>query len=617
MTVNSGKFLRVNLSSGKITTESIPEQIAVDFVGGRGYGVRYLYQELNPHVDPFGEENKVILTNGPLAGTSAITVSRWMALTKSPLTGAFARSVGGSDFGAWLKFAGYDFVIIEGKAEHPVYVYITKDSAEIRDGRELWGMNTTETQDRLNDLHGKSVRAAVIGPAGERLVRYAGIFSGRRCAGRTGTGAVLGSKNLKAIAVNASRTLHLADEANYTKWAKEQVKTITANPGYVNHKEWGTMTTQEVTNDIGIYPVRNFRDGRLVGNEKLTGAEYRKLRTGDIGCYSCPARCGKQHKVTAGLYKGACSEGPEYESIWAFSGTINSSNLEATIAADQLCDDFGMDTISTGSTIGFAFELFEKGILTKKDCDGLDLKYGNHEAMISLIKKIAAREGIGNLLAEGSLRAAASIGKGSEAYSIQVKGLELPAYEPRGAKAQGYNYATASIGASHCYGYAAQEVFGAPFPRAVDRFSEVDKADIVIFNQDGAARAEVGIVCTFAAGWGWVPDIFGKMLAASRGIEQLADPKHLATVGERIFNLERAFNVREGLGRKDDTLPKRMLTEPLHVEGAPGEGQIVTQQDEFLDNYYKLRGWTKDGVPTAKKLNDMGLGFAAKDLKAK
>ena len=294
---------------------------------------------------------------------------------------------------------------------------------------------------------------------------------------------------------------------------------------------------------------------------------------------------------------------------------IKSTNIEATIAADQLCDDLGLDTISTGNCIGFAFELYEKGILNKGDTDGLELTYGNHSAMIALIKKIASREGIGDILAEGSKRAAATIGKGAEAYAMHVKGLEMPAYAPRGAKSQGFNYVTSNIGASHNYGYARQEVFGAVIPREVDRFAEEENADIVVYNQNHTAFKEVGVVCEFTGGWGWFPEIFGKMLAAATGVEQFADIDYLKRVGERIVNLERVFNVREDFNRKQDTLPRRIRSEPLLTRGAPGDGKMVGNLDKFLDRYYQIRGWTKEGVPSSQKLNELGLGYVLNDIK--
>jgi aldehyde:ferredoxin oxidoreductase len=615
MALNTGKILRVNLSSGRVSTETVPEKIAADFIGGRGYGVRYLYNELKPGTDPLGEKNKLLMLNGPLAGTTAMAVSRWITCTRSPLTGTFTRSVCGADFGAWLKFAGYEMIIIEGRAEKPVYLHLTPDGCTLEDASEIWGKDTKITQEWLVQNHGKNTRTACIGPAGEKLVKYAAVVSDRRTAGRGGTGAVMGSKNLKAVAITATRRLFLAEPEAYQKLAKEQVKTILGNGSFKSHKEWGTTTTQDVTNIIGIYPVRNFRYGQLVNYKKVFGAEYRKMRVGDIGCYSCAARCGKVHTVPSGVYAGAHSEGPEYESIWAFTGPIESDNIEASIAADQLCDDLGLDTISTGSTIGFAYELYEKGLLKKSDTDGLELVYGNPAPMVALVRKIGYREGIGDLLALGTRRVAEKIGAESNTYAIHVKGLELPAYEPRGAKSQGYNYATASIGASHCYGYAAQDVFGSPLPHPTDRFSE-ENADIVIYNQNETAWHECGVACLFSGGWGWM-ELFDKLVAAARGIAKYTEPGYLDKVGERIFNLERVFNIREGFGRQDDFLPPRIRTEPLHTREAKGEGQTVSHHDEFLDKYYSLRGWTRGGIPTAKKLKELGLDFAVADTAVK
>jgi len=373
MAGNTGKILRVNLSTGKIGVEHIPKQVIMDYVGGRGFGIEYLYQEVAPNTDPLSEHNKLLLVNGVLAGTNAQTVSRWMAITKSPLTGCFARSVAGADFGAWLKFAGYDFIIIEGKAERPVYIYLTSDSCQILDASELWGKDTKETQERLHQLYGRNTRVACIGAAGERLVKYAAIVTGRRTAGRCGTGTVMGSKKLKAIAISARRNIQLYDPVAFSQLVKEQIASMRDDKSYHHHKDMGTTDTQNITNKLGIYPVRNFRYGQQQGYEKITGEEYRKLRTGEFGCYSCPARCGKAHLVPAGPYTGAYSEGPEYETIWVFNGPIDSTDIAATVAADQLCDDLGLDTISTGNCIGFAYELYERGIITKKDTDGLEL----------------------------------------------------------------------------------------------------------------------------------------------------------------------------------------------------------------------------------------------------
>jgi aldehyde:ferredoxin oxidoreductase len=603
------KSLKVNLSTGEIKSEPIDKEAVKDFLGGRGLGVYHLYTRQAPGVDPLGEHNNLFLMTGPLAGGPAQSTSRWMAVTKSPLTGAYARAVGGADFGAWLKFSGYEFIQVVGKARKPVYIHLTADSCQIMDAADLWGKDINQTQDLLQQKHGKNTRSACIGIAGEKLVRYAGIFSAKRSASRCGVGTVMGSKNLKAVAITTQRNMRYADEAAFRQAAKEQIAAYQTSPAYKSHADMGTTDTQSTTNTLGIFPTKNFREGRLTNWEKtITGQDYRKIRTGTFGCYSCPAYCGKAHTVPGGPYAGICSDGPEYESIWSFTGPIGSTDITASVAADALCDDLGLDTISAGNCAGFAFELYEKGIITKSDTGGLELTWGNHGAMVELLKKIGNREGIGNVLAEGVKRAADIIGKDAVKYAIHCKGMEPPAYEPRGAKNMGFNYATANIGASHCYGYAAQDVWGAPFPRKVNRFEE-GNADIVVLNQNNAAKNEIGICCAFSAGWGWHPDIYGKLLAASTGVQECLDPNNMSKVGERILNMERAFNVREGLGRKDDSLPERMYKENLIVDGAPIEAARVKDMQGFLDRYYNVRGWTSDGAPTPEKLKELGISY--------
>lgn len=612
----TGKFLRVDLSTGRIGTEPVLPEDIMDLVGGRGLGIRRLYEEVPPGTDPLGERNKVFFLTGVLTGTAVVAGSRWLATTLSPLTGIYGKSSAGGDFGAWLKFSGFDFLVVEGKAEKPVYLHITPDSCEIRDASALWGKNSGETQAILRQYHGDATRAACIGPAGENLVKYAAIVTGTRTAARCGVGTVMGSKKLKAIAINAKRNISLHDPAAFQQLVKDQVKSINANPGYIDHKRYGTTEGSLTRNALGVFPTKNFRYGQMADHEKLSHVEYGKLRVGEFGCYACSARCGKMHTIPAGRpYEGATSEGPEYESYWSFSGPIDSASIEATVAGDQLCDELGLDTISAGGSIGFAFELYEKGIITKSDTDGLELVYGNHEAMIALINKIARREGFGAVLAEGTVGAARIIGKGTEAYAMQVKGLELAGYEPRGLKATGFGYVTSSIGGSHGNGALAFQEWGMPVPRAVDRFAEEDKADIVIFNQNGSALRETGILCSFSAGWGdWYRRLFPAMLKAATGIEEFGDMRYLGVVSERIVALERAFNVRHGVNRKHDTLPERFLSEPLHTGTAPGEGQMIRTLDAFLDEYYRLRGWSPDGIPTRERLVQLGLGRVAEDL---
>lgn len=601
------RILRINLSNRTISEQGLSDEVIHSFIGGRGFGIYQLYRELKPKIEPLSEQNKLIFVTGVFTGTSAQAASRWMVFAKSPLTGYVARSVAGGDWGAWLKFAGYDFIQVEGKAERPVYLYITPEGCQILDAGELWGKGTRETQEIISGIHGKNTRVACIGPAGERLVRYAAIMTKERAAGRCGVGTVMGSKNLKAIAVNATRNISVYDSEAYAQLVKEQIATFNNNKTCLHHKAMGTTDTQDITNSFGIFPTRNFRYGVLTNWKKMSGEEYQKYKIGNEGCYSCFVRCGHVHQVADGAYPGARSGGTEYETICMFTGSIESNNVEATIAANQLCNDLGLDTISTGSCIGFAYELYERGIISRQDTDGLELTYGNHAAMIEMVKKIAFREGIGNILAEGTKRAAQIIGKGSESFAMHIKGMEISGYEPRGAKSQGFNMATSNIGASHNYGYAVQEIFGVPFPRIVDRFAEEENADIVIHNQDTKGLLEVGIGCEFSQGWAWFPNLFSRMLVAATGIKEFGDVGYSMKAGERIVNLERLFNVREGLKREDDYLPRRMLEEPLDTRGAPGNGQVVKYMDKFLDRYYQLRGWTSGGRPSRQKVEELGL----------
>lgn len=488
----------------------------------------------------------------------------------------------------------------------------------MRDATKIWGRTTGETQRYLENLHGGRVRIACIGPAAERLVRFAAIVTGKRTASRCGVGTVMGSKKLKAIVIEARPKNPPFFEPDLVKeLTKRQLSLIRSNPQFQKHKRYGTTDGATTRNSIGVYPTRNFRSGQMRGYELLSEEEFMKLRIGEFGCYGCLARCGKIHSVPEGRpYEGAVSDGPEYESYWSFSGPIDSPCIEATIFADRLCDELGLDSISTGGVIGFAYELYERGIIGKGDTDGLELCYGNHGTMIELIKRIALRQGFGDILAEGTKRAAQMIGKGSEEFAMHVKGLELAGYEPRGLKATGFGYATSTIGGSHSNGSLAFQEWGMPIPRAVDRFEEEGKADIVIFNQNNSALGEVGIVCAFAHSWGeWFRTLFPDMLYGLTGIDEFRDWNWLRQTAERIWNMDKAFNVREGFGRKDDRLPNRFLTEPLHTLGAEGEGQLVRNLDRFLDEYYRLRGWTSDGIPTLDKLKELNIEFVWESIK--
>ncbi len=591
-----GQILRANLSTGRVSREDIPEQVRNDFIGGRGLGINYLFRELKSGIDPLGPENKLILVNGVIGGTNAQGVARWLAMTKSPLTGGIGRASCGGNFAAYMKFAGLDAILLEGCAPRPVYLYVTGERVEILDAAELWGLDTQETQERLRAKHEGRLEVACIGPAGERLVRYATITNGTRTAARCGVGTVMGSKNLKAIVIQAAGQPSLHNSEEFKKLVNVQVEILKKHPRRAMMSQFGTTSITEVVNTLGVYPVKNFQEGSMEDWEALGAEEFQKIRVKNTGCYSCMTRCGQIYEVKEGPYRGAKSEGPEYETIWALGGLLGNKELGSTVQVDALCDRLGLDTLSTGVTIAFAFELFQRGILTNEDTDGLDLTWGNHRAILALIKLIVKREGLGNLLAEGSKRAAETIGRGAEGYAMQVKGLEFGGYDPRGIKGYGLSYATANIGASHMYGRPREELYG-----QANRFTEESKGQFIAKAQSQLAFEETASLCCFGNS-GMTEELLKGMIVAATGITELEK------VGERVLCLERAFNIREGFSRVDDQLPQRFLKEGLKNAG-PSTGMSIENLEGLLDEFYAALGYDQNGIPTKEKLEELGLGW--------
>lgn len=604
----TGKLIRINLSNRQSQIEDIPEPLMKSYLGGRGLGVRYLYDELKPGVEPLGADNKLIFMMGPLGATTAMSVSRIALVTRSPLTDTIAKSVMGGNFGAYLKFAGFDGIIVEGEAEKPTYVHIDKDGVHLLDADGLWGLDTRETHVKLRESHGKSTQVACIGPAGENLVRYAVVISDRRCGGRNGMGTVMGAKKLKAFAVNSSGPLKVYDPEQFKKIAQGLIADLRTSPRRIKMSDFGTSYLTLGFEKMGIFPVKNFQEGQLEGVENIGDAELAKIKTKNDGCYGCMTKCGQVREVTEGTYAGAVSEGPDYETIWSLGGNLANTDRGSLIAADSLCDKLGLDTVSAGNSIGFAYELFQRGIITKKDTDGLELSWGNHANMMKLLAKIAHREGFGELLGEGTRRAAKQIGKGAEDYAMQVKGLELPAYEPRAVKGYGLILATSNIGANHMYGRPREDLAG-----TTDRFADEGKGKAISRAQIGQAVEDSVIQCSFGPVTGLTPESRSQILVAATGFDEFGDPAYLNQIGERVLCLERSFNVREGFNRKDDTLPKRMLTEPLQNAG-PATGQVFRKLDTLLDEYYDALGYTREGIPSTEKLNQLGLEGVAKDI---
>jgi len=604
------RYLHINLTDRKIETKEIPEEIALGWVGGRGFGIKYLYDSIEPGIDPLSPDNKLFLVNGPLAGTGAMGCSRWFAVTKSPLTKTYMRSSGGGDFGAWMGFAGFDFFLIEGKAEKPSYLLIEKDKWEIIDADFIWGKLTSETDEALVQKHGKDARVACIGPASEKGVMFGMIIeSKRRSASRGGVGTVMGSKNLKAVVVKGKGPRPVADPSLMKELIQQETYAHRASIMYEEFCDTGTIAMAGAVNDLGMYPVKNFREGSLEGFENLSADVFFKDKIGNCGCYQCMVHCGNLLKITSkGEYEGKEIDGPDYETLNLFSGSVGATDAEAIKVGNAMCDDLGMDTIGVGNSIGFAYELFEKGLITKEDTGGLELKYGDTEAMLEMIKKIGTREDIGDILAEGTRKAGLKIGNGAGEYAMEIKGLEIPAYDLRGAKGHGLSMITSPIGANHCIGYNTQEIFGVPFPRPVtNRFEELENIDVAIFNQMHVTFCELGISCTFVGGAGMLtPLLMAKMLGAVTGKAEFSIPGNLFRIAEKIWNLERIFNLREGFRREDDSAPLRFLEEPIKNARAT-TGQTIHSLGAMLDKYYAMRGWDESGVPTPEKLKELGL----------
>lgn len=615
----TGKILRVDLTSKTYKEEPLPVEVAQDFIGGSGFTVKYLYDEVPADCDPLGPENKLIYAPGPFTGTTIPCASRMAINAKSPATGAMGVATTGGHFPVEMKRAGYDVLIIEGKAEEPTYLWIKNGEVKFRPAKELWGLTTTDTQQVIKDeLHDQNVRISCIGPAGEKLSKMAAIVNERRVAGRKGLGAVMGSKNLKAIALRGDLQLQIADKEKYDAARKRMRDGMRKSPIlYPEFSRYGTSTTLDLTQAMGIYPATNWA-GTGVFNpaDKIGGFAIEALSAGKTACAVCPVGCSQMRLAQKPPYTGMFTEGPEYETLYSFGGVTGVDNPDAIIAADRISDELGLDTISAGVTIAFAMELFERGILTLEDTGGMDLSFGNDESMVELLKLMGERQGLGDLLADGTKAAAEKIGKGSEKYAMHVKGLELPGYDVRGAKAHGLSFATAFTGADHNKGYAFQEIFGIPVPYQVDRLAIEGKGKLCKWNQDArTAVADSPTMCVFLMDMAVADFMFENTAGLMEGTTGLTyTPEEVHQVGERINNVARVFNTLAGFTRADDDLPERLKTEPIK-DGA-SKGELISQADldTMLDEYYEARGWTPEGVPTRAKLEELRLGYAADRL---
>lgn len=586
-----GKFLRIDLTNGNVKVEDLDLDLAKKFIGGRGLGTYIVKNEVPTEVDALSPENKIVIATGPLTGSRAPASGRHMVVTKSPLSGTIASSNSGGFWGAELKKAGYDLIVLEGKSATPCYISIKDDKVEIKDGQKLWGKLVSETTDALLQEEAEPKgRVMTIGPAGEKLSLIASIMNEKyRAAGRSGVGAVMGSKNLKAIFVRGTGKVETANAELFAEVSKDVKAKIKDNPvTSTGLPTYGTAVLVNIINESGIYPTKNFQEGYFETADKASGealAEHHLVK--NTACYGCPIACGRECRD---------GEGPEYETIWAYSADCGIDDLEAVIKANNLCNEYGLDTISAGSTIACAMELFERGLIKEGDIDGPALEFGSTEAIVEWTRKMGAGEGLGAKMAQGSYRLAESYGQAE--LSMTVKKLEIPAYDPRGVQGQGLQYATSNRGGCHVRGYLiSPEILG--LPESIDRFSIEGKATWVKAFQDLTAVIDSLGLClftSFAIGADDYRGLFNAIVGEDFSTEDIMN------AGDRIWNLERVYNLSVGIDPSQDTLPKRLLSEPMPA--GPTKGH-VHRLAEMLPQYYAERGWSEQGVPTEEKLADL------------
>lgn len=626
----AGKILHVDLSSRKVWKESLDEEMARTYVGGRGINARLLWDGVKADTDPLGPENLLVFGAGPLIGTTAPTGSRTSLAFRSPLTNRYAKGSGGGFWGAQLRFAGYDHLVIHGAAETPVYILIDNDRIEIRDAAKLCGLAISATcKAVVAELGMPDLEVAAIGPAGENLVKYANIMlSAGYSIGRGGGGAVMGSKNLKAIAVRGTGSLKIADPARFKEAAKAVHRAVAKDPFAQGLYMFGPSGFVGAWDQMEILPTRNWQQGRIEGVELLTGQTF--VEKGYLrargSCSACTIGCRRNLKITSGRFAGTTCLTIEHEQSTDFGANVGVADTEALIAASGLANELGLDCASTGTTIAWAMESVQRGVLSKKDVDGLDMTWGNADAVIAMIKKIANREGIGDLLAEGLVRASERVGKDSWKWAVVSGGLEHPGMDVRGSKGYALGNAVNPRGGDHCTSAPVAE-YGLT-PDGIELIKEITgdaqyanpvlydkRAEIVRWHEDVYVAVDSLGVCTFASlcAVGFTPELMAELYSAGTGIP--LDVEDLMTLGWRVVSLERAFNMRDGLDRRDDQVPYRFQHDP--VQSGLYKGEVVSPEkfDEMLDEYYTLREWdVATGRPTTATLNKLGLRDVAEAL---
>jgi aldehyde:ferredoxin oxidoreductase len=607
----AGKEAWINLSTGSIEIKDIDYDMAKEWLGGRGIGVKILYDNLKPGTDPLSPDNIIVFTTGPLTGTGAPSSGRFATITKSPLTGTIHDSHCGGDWGHAIKQAGFDWLIITGKAAKPSMIVCNDGNIEIMDASKYWGMDVFETEKGILEQFDPSskgkdmeklvrnpIGVASIGPPGENMKRLACIMNRfYRAAGRGGHGAVMGSKNLKAVVAMGKKKIPMADEAAYKAAVKKnedevmQTGDVTKIGGGLY--TLGTALLVNIINGAGIYPTNNFQLDQFAGAE-ITSGEYLKENRliKNVGCKGCRIMCGRWSKIEKGPYAGTECEGFEYETTWSWGADCGCDDIDYVLTAHHICNQYGMDAIQAGTAVAFAMECYEKGIISKDDTGGIDLKFGNNEGIVQMAQMMGKVEGLGATLCDGEEMAAGKFGKGADKYAMTVKGQSMPAYDGRGAKAHALAYATSNRGACHLRAYMINpEILGAP--EALNRFAPDQKSiDMLIAFQNGVATMDSTLVCQFVTFSMWMQE-FANLLNPITGWDYTAES--LDAMGSKIWDLEKKFNIREGFGKKDDTLPTRILEEP--IPAGPAEGHTAKEGMDLLDAYYKTRGWDSEGNP--------------------
>lgn len=623
----AGKCLYVDLTRGKIEVREYDRALAEKYLGGNGLGTRLLWENVGPEVDPLSPENWLIFSTGPLCGTVVPSPGRMEVIAKSPLTGIYGDANSGGFLGPEFKFAGYDAVILTGQSPRPVYLAIADDVVRLRDASELWGLTTSQTEVAIRKAWGDpQVKTATIGPAGENLVRMAGIqITPQRSAARCGLGAVMGSKRLKAIAVRGHGPIHIAEPERLRDLSLEMQRRLLANAIYPAVSAHGTPGIVSLMNALGRFPTQNFRAGGFEHADRIN-AEALEARAfvRNVACFGCPIACDKVYQVPDGPYAGTLLRSVEYETLNSFGACILNDNLDAILAANRLCDELGLDTISTGRSISFAMELWEEEILNLDDTGGLAFRWGDMDLVFKLLPMTARREGFGGLLADGVRRMAQIIGRGSEQYAMHVKGMEIAAQDGRAQRSMGLAHVTSSRGADHLKAFPTIDETGFPdegrrrygeeyLPDIVQPLATKHKPFLVKDGEDFGAVVDSTGMCksggTFVLAEIYWPDI-AAALEASTGMEMPV--QRLQRIGERIYNLQRCYNALHGITRADDRLPRRFSEEPSPSGNAKGQTIDV---EPMLEEYYQLRGWDPErGWPTPGKLRELGLQDAIERL---